>query len=71
MKTHSYSSINWKLVTCLLKYKELLVLPSLYIFCQPIDLEILDLYEQLEDCVCEDNSYPLPEKSNSTSISLI
>lgn len=40
--------------------EKFIVLPSLYIFCQPKDLEILSLYEQWEDSVYEDNSSPLP-----------
>lgn len=41
-----------------------LVSPSLCTSCQLKDLGILNLYEQLEDCLYEDNSFPLPVKDD-------
>lgn len=35
-------------------------LPSQCISCLQEGLETSGLYEQWEDCVCEDNSFPLP-----------
>lgn len=47
-------------------------IPSLYIFCQPGDLEISSLDEQWEVCVYEDNSILLPARMKMIiSITLI
>ena len=61
--------IKWEIGSLSPACKDLSALPSLYIFCQPKDQEILDLYGQWEDYVCEDNSYPLPVNNNGNSIS--
>lgn len=52
--------INMKVDNVLRKLENFALLPSLYIFCQPEDLEILNLDEQWEGCAYEDNSFPLP-----------
>jgi hypothetical protein len=52
--------INMKIGNVLGKLENVAHLPSLYIFCQPEDLETLDLDEQWEGCTYEDNSFPLP-----------
>lgn len=54
---------------CLLK--KFLLSPSLYIFCPLADLEILNLGEQWEDCVCEDNSSHLPAQDHSKRLAPI
>jgi hypothetical protein len=51
------------------KLENFSLLPLLYIFCQPEDLEILNHDEQLEDCAYEDNSFPLPVLNNDISFS--